>query len=508
MNSIVRQFLKNAATSWAGMAIGVTITFFFTPYLIGTLGKERYGVWALAFSIMAYMRLADVGMGQATVRYISKHLADRDWKQLNEVLSSSARLYLIVAAATLGLSTVTAFGVLHLLRIPADMFRTAQAVVMILGIRQTVMFASLPFVSLGAFHRFDIVNYFDISANILQTALMVVLLELGFGLVAMALLILVLDSTSFYWRHWLRRRMFPEVHFSRTAVSPEKTKALLGYGLYSFLLMIAWTVILQTDNVVIAGFISTEAVALFSVPAMMAIQLRSTVRAITVPLIPTVSHFEAIHDYGMIERLFARSTRYLYYVATYFCVSVLMFGGPFILLWVGPDFASSASVLYILIVGVTFALPLLVANSVLLGISRHKVAFALVGSEALANIILSVILVRSMGIVGVALGTAIPQLILYILIYPVVFHRVLHASVGAFYRRSLRSLLLAGLLLTPTAYGLRLLLPPSSWPALIADCVVVTLVMLIGLYRFILSPDDRERVVDRLRRSRPQGRSA
>ena len=309
MISVGTQFLKNAVTSWLGIVLSIGITFFFTPYLISELGKDRYGVWTLAFSLLAYMKLADMGMGQSIVRYISKYLANKEWEQLNSVISSAARLYMLVAVITLATVLLIALGVLRLMQIPADLFRTAQWVVIILGIRQTLFFITLPFVSLGAFHRFDIINYFNVGSYVLQTVLMVVLLETGFGLAAMALLILALDSMSFFWRHKIRRKLFPEVHYSREASSPEKTRELLGYGLYSVLIMVAWTVILQTDNIVIAGFISTEAVALYSIPALMVFQLRNTVKTITVPLIPAVSHYEALQDFAKVREVFARSTR-------------------------------------------------------------------------------------------------------------------------------------------------------------------------------------------------------
>lgn len=500
MKSVVGQFLKNATTSWLGLVLGIVIAFFITPYLISTLGKERYGVWTLAFSLIGYMRLADVGMQQSLVRYVSKHLATEDWPGLSQVVSSSARLYLGVAAVTLVASSAMAFGFLHLLKIPVEFFRVGQITILVLGIRQALVFLSLPFCSLGPFHRFDIANYFSMGTQVVQTALIVVLLEMGYGLVAMSILLLGLAIVVTLWQYRVRRSMFPEVRFSRAAISGDKTKELLNYGLFSFLTLAAWTVILQTDNIIIAGFISTEAVALYSVPAMMVIQLRGAVKTIAVPLVPAISHLEALQDVDKIREIFARTTKYIYYVSGYFCVSVMFFGGPFILLWVGEDFRGMIDVLHILMFSVTFTLPLLLGNAVLLGVSRHKLAFALTGCEALAKIILSLALVRPLGLIGVALGTAIPQVIIYTMVYPMAFQRAIGGSLAAYYRRSASSLGLAVLLLLPVAFVTHKLLPPHDWPSLIVDCVVVTSVMIVGLLRFVLHPEDRARMLASVRR--------
>ncbi|UCD94160.1 MAG: polysaccharide biosynthesis C-terminal domain-containing protein, partial [Candidatus Zixiibacteriota bacterium] len=264
-------------------------------------------------------------------------------------------------------------------------------------------------------------------------------------------------------------------------------------GVYSFLIVIAWTVIFQTDNIVIAGFLSTEAVAVYSVPAMMVTQLRNSITAISIPLVPAISHFEALKDYQTIMRVYTKSTRYLHYISGYICISVLIFGGPFILLWVKKDFVDAIGVLRILIFAGAFTFPQIIANSVLLGVSKHRLTFYILGSEAVANLVLSLILVQSFGIAGVAWGTAIPQLIIYIFVYPRVFYKAMEANVRDFYITAAKSAAYSIVFVLPAAYIMYKLLMPDSWLYLIIDCLVVTGVMIAGLVGVILDESDRER---------------
>lgn len=499
MKSVISQYFRNMFTSTSNLMVSIIISFFFTPYLISMLGKEQYGLWTLVFSLLAYIRLADAGMQQSLVRFVSKFFATKQWDKLNQVISSSAYLYTYVASATLLAGVVIALFFVEYLKIPPESVMTAKIVLLILAANQAVYFITMPFCALGAFHRFDIVNYFIIGNNIVQTLGIIFLLENGLGLVEMAALILVLNIIGIAWRTRIRMNLFPEAKFSRSLIDKTTAKQLINYGVYSFLIVIAWTVIYQTDNIVIGAFISTEAITLYSVAAMIVIQLRTSITSIAIPLVSTISHYEALQDYAKIMDIYSRSMRYLYYISAFLCIIMFFFGGPFILLWVKKDFMDSIIILKILMFGAVFSFPHNITNSVLYGISKHRIAFFILGAEALANIILSVILVHSRGIVGVALGTAIPQLIIYIFIFPVVFYRTMGAKVKDFYATAAASSLKAILLLLPSSYIIYELIDPGSWPTLILDCTVVTIIMAVGFWVFILEKDIRMLVISKIK---------
>ena len=499
MISVVRQLIKNVFTSWMAMVIGLAVTFFFTPYLIDKLGQGQYGIWSLVFSLVAYMRLADVGMNQAISRFVSKHFATRDWIGLNQVVSSAARIYLFVSIAIVIASATIAYGILHHFQIDPEYLRIARITLVVIGANQAVTYMFIPFAALLPFHRADIVYYFETMQLLLQTAAIIILLELNYGLVVMSFVVLTLNILSHSLRYWLRRRMFPEVRFSLAAITSEKTKLLLSYGATSLMIVAAWIVVFQTDNIVIGRFLSMEAIALVAVPAAIVTQLRNSINAIAVPIVPTISHIEAEQDESQVMAIYHKSTRYLYYLCGFICICLLVYGAPFILLWVGEDFRESIKILHILVVPACIYLPQMVANSVLFGVSRHKILLYIISAEGLSNIVLSVILVQSMGIVGVALGTAIPQILIYLFIYPLVFHRAMNADVSQFYQIAFRSSALAVLFVLPVALLMNRLLPPETWGYLIIDCLTVAMAMLIGFMTLILEPPDRTRLLDKLR---------
>jgi len=322
---------------------------------------------------------------------------------------------------------------------------------------------------------------------------------MGYGLVAMAIAVAVMSTLDKLGVNLIRRIKYPEVKFSFDYIVKEKMSLLLKYGLYSFLIVGTWIVIFQSDSIIIGRFVSMEAVAVYAVAAAIMTQLRGTLNIISVPLVPAVSHMEAGEDYTQIMSFYNKAARYLYYLSGYLCFAVLFLGGPFIILWVGEDFRPAIKILQVLIIAGGIYFPQSIANSVLFGISRHKIAFYILISEATSKIILSLILLKYYGILGVAMGTAIPQIIIYSFIYPTVFYKAMNADVSVFYRGAIKSILLSAVFVLPAAFLMRAVAVPDTWHKLLAGGFVITVTMLLGMYFVVLDEFDQKRIISKFR---------
>jgi O-antigen/teichoic acid export membrane protein len=92
---------------------------------------------------------------------------------------------------------------------------------------------------------------------------------------------------------------------------------------------------------------------------------------------------------------------------------LIVLGPRFLAWWIGPEFEGpSGTVLQILMVSSLFFLPIRgVAQPMMMGLGKPRaVTFAFLAA-GIANLLLSMMLVRPWGLVGVALGTAIPNVV-------------------------------------------------------------------------------------------------
>ncbi len=494
--------LKNVFSNWASFGVGIVVAFFLSPFLVHSLGKQNYGIWALVFSIIYYTNLLDAGMKQSLARYIPKYYAREEYGKVNEVINSSNLIYSITGTLVILVSLAIATFFIGAFKIDSQSIGLMRATLIIVGFDQAIAFYFMAGTAIGPFHRYDISNIIGIVSSIAQALLIFAFLSMGYGIVTLAAITLISDLIRNIVRRWYQQRLVPQLSFKIGYISKDMIRELLGYGFISFFIVAGWMIVFQSDNIVIGLFISATAVAYYNIAGTLINYLRLLINAIGVPLVPAISHIDALGDRAQVAGLYARLTRYLFYLTTCICAITLMFGAKFIYTWMGPEFIQTVKVLHILIVPVSLYLPQVVANSILLGIGKHRPLLYILLVESAVNLGLSLILVRPLGIYGVALGTATAQILIYTYIFPLVFHRLIGASLGQFYINSLKMIALGLLLTVPIGLVMRSINPSNGWGSLFVDGVVMLVMVLSGFWFGALDNADRDRVIRRFQKGR------
>jgi O-antigen/teichoic acid export membrane protein len=147
------------------------------------------------------------------------------------------------------------------------------------------------------------------------------------------------------------------------------------------------------------------------------------------------SNLAAQDRQDQLRRLLIQGTRAALFVSLPIG-GVLFFRGPtFIGLWMGQQYAQpSGRILRILLLSALALAGNRVGGNIVFGLGKHK-PFALWQScEAVANLTLSIYLVRKIGIDGVAWGTVVPSLISQIVLWPRYLSKLLDLTIWSYYR--------------------------------------------------------------------------
>ena len=487
--------LKNVFSNWVSFAVGIAVTFLLSPFMVHTLGKAEYGIWALVFSIISYTNLLDAGMKQSLARYIPKYYAGKDYVKINEIINSSNFIYSITGTLVIIVSIIIALFFADAFKVETESLRTMQILLVIVGFDQALAFYFMAGTAIGPFHRYDVSNLIGIVSSILGAVLIYVVLSRGYGLIVLAVVTVANNLFRNIARRWYQQHLVPELSFRMKYINKASIRELLGYGVISFFIVASWMVVFQTGSILIGLFISATAVTFYNIAGSLINYLRVLISAIGVPIVPTVSHIDAQGNKGQIIYLYAKIARYLFYLTTCICTITLLFGSKFIYTWMGPEFIETVRVLHILIIPVSIYLPQMVANSILLGIGEHRTLFYILAVESVINLTLSLILIKPLGIYGVALGTATAQVLIYTYIFPYYFHKMIRGDLKLFYITSLK-MILSGIVFTvPVGMLMRQINPSNGWTSLCFDAVSVTPLIIIGFWFTVMSPDDRSKLL-------------
>jgi len=97
---------------------------------------------------------------------------------------------------------------------------------------------------------------------------------------------------------------------------------------------------------------------------------------------------------------------------------------------------------------------------------------------------------------------AIPQLIIYIFIYPFVFHRVIKANVWKFYSVAAKKISMGALFAVPSSLLMFYYNTIPGWMGFLADVGVVGSVSMIGFWYLALDANARKRLTAKVLRKK------
>jgi O-antigen/teichoic acid export membrane protein len=261
---------------------------------------------------------------------------------------------------------------------------------------------------LEGLQSFYILNWTNIASNLLRAALIVIALHRGKGIITVALITVTMPLLASIARGFFALRLCP-VPFGFKYVDRATFRQIANYSGITFMIMIAAQLKFRTDEIVIGTFMSLAAITYFNVGARIVDYAGMVVRTLSQIFVPMSSQSEARGDLGRLRKIFLVGNRVCAFTIFPICVTLLILGKSVIEVWVGKKYvAASYPVLVIMILCCTLWWAQGASGRILLGMSKHGTWAIVTISEGVANLILSIILVRPYGIIGDALGTAIP----------------------------------------------------------------------------------------------------
>jgi O-antigen/teichoic acid export membrane protein len=416
----VRHIARNVLFNWFGTIANLAVAFFLSPFIIHRLGNVAYGVWVISVGVVAYLGLLDLGMQSAVLRFVSKGHTQKDHQGASEAISAALWVRMQISALILLLSIGLATVSPHIFKIPAEFAGDARKAILLIGLKMSITM-SIGVVAgvLSALNRYDLQTY----ATLVQTAVRVVgvvaVLRTGHGIVAIAVCELIAVLVYNTLIVGIARRLYPELRILLSKPNSETLNRVWTYSSYAFLTTIAVQLVYQTDNLVVGAFVSASAVTFYAIANSLCSYSSQAVNSMGATFVPAASTYEAAGDKNSLLMLYKHGTRATLAVSLPILITLIVRGPSFIGLWMGPQYShSSGTVLVILCTALLFSFANRTAGSIAFGIEKHKkIAIWAIG-EGIANLTLSIILVRWYGIYGVAIGTLVPSLVVQLVLWP------------------------------------------------------------------------------------------
>ncbi len=491
MSKVSSHVVRSTASNIAGQLLVMGVWFGLTPFIVHRLGAANYGLWMLVASIVAYGSVLDLGVGGAVTKYVAELRATGRSDQASTLIATGLRMYCVVGLMVIVVSVPFALIFPDLFHIAPHQRHAARWVVLLTGVALAVQLpAATAYAVLRGLQRFDLNNLISISATLAQGIAIFAVLALGGGVIGLAAVAAPLTVLTQIPMQIVIRRVAPDLRFGWRGAERRLLPTVASFSAALVVINGASVVKTKTDEIVIAGALPITAVAPYSIAGRIAsLPTLLTYQFVRI-LFPLAAELYGAGDRARIRSLYVASTRLTLALFVPMGVALMVLAHPFLVAWVGDHYATDARVTVILVAAAMMDIANLPALSLLQGTNGHRMLAVFGGASATVNLGLSIVLVRTVGVEGVALGTLIAAVLEALAVVPYAMRRY-DIRIGSMVRDALAPALLPGVPAVGALVLARAALRPSTLFVVIAVGALGGLVYLAGYLSFSASGEER-----------------
>ena len=493
--------VRNVTSNWAGIVVSVAFAFVLAPLTVRTLGNVHYGIWTLLMQLTGYLWLFDFGVRESVIKYVAQYHAADDRPAIISTVRSAVSIYSVVSLATLAAALALAAALPYLFNIPEDEVSTARWTAILVGgtVAQSFVFNVFVGVVMGL-QKFYLMARLGILFTIGRGIITYGLLTAGFGIVTLAFIQFATTLASNLLVYRLARKELPYLVVRPTRPTRDEAMTLFNYGKYVLISNVGNKLVFATDSVVIGIFLPISALTYFAIGGTLIEQLRTFVTSMASILNPLSSSLDARKETSALVTVVRTGAKAAMLIGLPLCIGFMFVGNRFIALWMGPEYAGPAGqVLAVLAVGHLIGLPYYTISSVLYGLGRHRIVALSRIFEGVVNLGLSMLLVTQVGLIGVAIGTIVPHIIVVGAILPLALPQWIPIDLRTYYQSTYVRPGLASLPFAAACWYIAQVVVPGGYLSFFAWMTAAMPLYLVPIWFIALTAGERAAARDYIR---------
>ena len=421
--------LHNAMTGMLVTVVSVLVSLFLTPFVLGHLGKELYGIVAASDSVFTYLWIMNAGLARALRRFVTVNLHAGEHSKAQQHYEAGfwwaalARTGVLIAGITL------AGPVCDFLNVPANLRTDAAWGVLLFVvaavIRDLGTIFVVPIYATGRTSTISLIQICGAPTRLGIILLAFVLFHPSLALYGGALVVFqsLVCLTFGYFGN--RARVVPRLLPPFTLGSSEIRRQLFSFGGLALVSQIASLLYVSMDNLLIGRFYGAGSVTEYSLGTRWAPLISGFLWSGVASITPLLTQLEARDEDLRGKRAVIRATAIASALGVPCCLVPCVVGDLFLVNWVGAEYAPSARYLIAMLAPMVIGISIAPIWSIL--VARGRIGWIAVADVvvAVANVAISLFLALTlgMGLMGFALGNTTALLLKNLVLRPLLGRR-------------------------------------------------------------------------------------
>lgn len=408
---------RNSAINLVGQTISLVVGLAATPFIVTSLGADRFGLLSLALVTLGYFGVLDLGLGRSVTKHIAEILPSKQWGRLAAVVQTAIGIQTVSALLlATGFVALTSTLVTRILNVAPDLVYEAEAMFRVIAISLPIILVSTSLRGvLEATQSFVFLNGISVLANVVAHLGALSGAMIGLSLPSIVVLLLVPQVFVLFAYAGFVCRAFPPLT-QNLLFDLSVARSLFVFGKWVMVTNVVWPLLVYLDHFIIASLLSTAAVTYYAVPRRIVAFLDRIPASIVPPLFPflTTLGFSRIEE---TKRLYQTAVKLILALIGPLIIGLFVFGDRILGLVLGAEFNDSAIFpLKILAFGALAASMLHMPFTLLHALGRPDFTGKFYLVQLLIYPPFLYALIVQMGLIGAAIACAIREFVLLVVL--------------------------------------------------------------------------------------------
>ena len=491
-----KALIINAIASFITFAVGICITFFFTPYLSDVVGEEAYGFVGLGNNFINYITILTIALNSVAGRFITIEYHKGNKEQASEYFTSVLVANLSIIPIILAVAVPAILNVEKLLNVPAELVESVKYLFVFLLANFVITLISTVY-NVATFITNTL--YLSSIANIVTSLLRIFLMCIMFGLMPpnvayVGLSTCICTFLGLVLNMYYTKKLIPEIKLKKKYIRMDKVKELISAGAWNSVTKLSQVLSDGLDLLITNLWISASLMGALSLAQQLPLYIATLLNMLINLFNPNLTMYYAKNDIDAVVKEMKLSMKFSSFFTNIIFCGIVVFGRYFVGLWL-PN--QNVKLIYellcvimmsVVVSGVTTSL-----NNIFTVTNKLRVNSLFWLVVSFTNVFLVFILLNttSLGIYAVAGVSKATGILGNLFFIPIYACRCLKIKWNTFYPIILRYMGTT-ILMMGAFYGIRMIYTvPINWITFAIVCIIAGIAGCIINFFVLLNSKER-----------------
>lgn len=420
-----KNVIRNVKTGAIVQIIIKLMAFVVRTVFIQMLNSEYLGVNGLFTNILTILSFAELGIGTAIIFSMYKPVANEEIEKIKSLMKLYQKSYNIIGISVflLGLCVIPFMDIL-IKDVPNIKENIVFIYILFLINTSISYFFTYKKSIISAYQQESIINKIDSIFYLAKSVAEIIFLVLTKNYIVYLLIEILATMLGNIVIAIKADKMFPYLKEKNVQKIDKNEKKKIFSNVKSLVIYKFGGIIMNgTDNILISAMVNVSTVGLCSNYTMIISSIRGIISSVLNGITASIGNLNAVADRVKKEKIFYQLTFVNFLIYNFCSIAFIVLLNPFIKIWLGDEFLLSLPISIAL--SMSFFIEGLrnpgYTYRVTMGLFEKGKITPYLG--AIVNIVLSILLCKLWGVVGIFIATSIAQLVSYSWIDPYLIYK-------------------------------------------------------------------------------------